>query len=143
MIDTDIRHDQKFKKRYLNRYRKNITLIERLTDKRDNLEERITGLKSPVISDMPRGGTPVSKEDLIAEKAEIEDRIERLKAKGLDYKREILTVIDDLDDPRYAEVLELFYVKNKDVYEIAESTDYTVRHIYRLYHEAIDMVAID
>lgn len=143
MSDTYIREEWILKKRYLNRYRKNLSLVERLIDKRDNLERRITSLKSPVISDMPRGGTPVRTEDLIAEKAEIEDRIERLTDKGLEYKREILSAIDELDDSRYAEILESYYVRIKDIGDIAEDTGYTVRHVYRLYRDAITSINID
>ena len=63
------------KKRFLKRYRKNRVLISRLKNKVSSLDERIRGMRSPVLSDMPRGGTPVTKEDLIAEKMEIEERI--------------------------------------------------------------------
>lgn len=135
--------DQERKKKYLKRYRKNCMLIERLKEKRDNLDGRITGLKSPGLSDMPRGGTPISKEDLIAEKLEVEARILRLDQKGKAYKDEILEKIDELDDPRHAEVLESFFIGCKEFGEIAEDNNYTVRHVIRLYSEAINRMSID
>ena len=142
MTELEIQ-DQERKKRYLKRYRKNCMLIERLKEKRDNLDGRIVGLKSPGLSDMPRGGTPISKEDLIAEKLEIEERIDRLTTKGKCYKSEILDRIDELDDPRYAEILESFFIGCKDFGEIAEDNNYTVRHVIRLYSEAINRMSIE
>jgi len=142
MIELEIQ-DQERKKKYLKRYRKNRMLVDRLKEKRDSLDGRIVGLRSPGLSDMPRGGTPVSKEDLIAEKLEVEARILRLEDKGRQYKDEILEKIDELDDPRYAEVLESFFVRCKEFGEIAEDNNYTVRHVIRLYSEAIKTMSVD
>lgn len=125
------------RKRYLKRYRKNRALIDRLSDKLAALNDRIYGLRSPVISDMPRGGKRVEVSDLIADREELERRIDRLESKGKEIKSEILEQIDGLADPRYAEVLESFFVDCKDFYEIAEEMDYTERHIIRLYSEGI------
>lgn len=125
------------RKRYLKRYRKNRALIDRLKDKVEALNGRIYTLRSPVISDMPRGGKRVEVSDLIADREELERRIDRLESKGKEIKSEILDQIDGLDDPRYAEVLESFFIDCKDFYEIAEEMDYTERHIIRLYSEGI------
>ena len=125
------------RKRYLKRYRKNRALIDRLSDKVAALDDRIYGLRSPVISDMPRGGKRVEVSDLIADREELERRIDRLECKGKEIKSEILDQIDGLDDPRYAEVLESFFIDCKDFYQIAEEMDYTERHIIRLYSEGI------
>lgn len=134
--------DTESKKRYMKRYRKNRALITRLKEKVENLDERITGIKSPRFSDMPRGGTPITKEDMIAEKSDIADRINRLEAKGKIIKREILDKIDELEDTRYAEVLESFCIDCVDLDIIAENMGYTTRHIYTLYSEAINEIDI-
>ena len=139
MIDIQ---DTESKKRYLKRYRKNRALIARLKDKVDNLDARIKGLRSPKFSDMPRGGTPITKEDMIAEKCDILDRINRLESKGKIIKREILDTIDELEDTRYAEVLESFCIDCIDLDIIAENMGYTTRHIYTLYSEAIEEIEI-
>jgi len=140
-MDIDIQELDR-KKRFLKRYKKNLALIDRLESKVTNLDERIKNIRSPVISDMPRGGTPVSKEDILADKLEVEDRIRRLKKKGLTYKREIIDVIDELDDTRYAEILESFCIDCKSLEEIADDNGYTLRHIKRLYSEAVISVDI-
>ena len=48
------------KKRYMKRYKKNNTLINRLENKLADLDARMYKIKSPNYSDMPRGGTPVT-----------------------------------------------------------------------------------
>lgn len=136
MTDLEIQ-DIDSKKRYLKRYRKNRALIFRLKEKIENLDDRIKGIRSPGFSDMPRGGTPITKEDLTAEKVDIERRINRLEDKGKIIKSEIIDIIDELDDSRYAEVLESFLIDCKDFGDIADETGYSVRHIERLYKEAI------
>jgi len=140
-MDIDIQELDR-KKRFLKRYKKNLALIDRLESKVENLDSRIKNIRSPVLSDMPRGGTPVSKEDILSDKLEIEDRIKRLKKKGATYKREILDVIDELDDTRYAEILESFCIDCMTLEEIADDNGYTLRHIKRLYSEAVISVDI-
>lgn len=128
------------KKAYLKRYKKTLALIDRLKSKVAILEDRIGSPRSPNLSGMPRGGTRITDEDLIADKAEIEDRILRLESKASRYKKEILDVIDELDDPRYAEVLESYFIRLKDFETIAEENNYTTRHVARLYSEGINNV---
>lgn len=136
MTDIDIPEIER-RKRYLKRYKKNNALIDRLENKLSMLDERIYSLRSPIISDMPKGGAKITNEDLIAEKKELEDRINRLLLKGRTYKGEILEKIDELEDPRYAEILEAFFIDLKGFEEIGENMGYTTRHVIRLYSEAI------
>lgn len=132
----------KKKKAFLKRYRKTTALIRRLIEKASRLEDRLTSVGSPSISDLPRGGTPLTSSDLILEKLELEERIERLKKKAQDQKHEILEAIDTLDDSRMAEVLEAHYIDCLDMTEIAEQSGYTVRHTYRLYTLALEAIDI-
>lgn len=139
MTDLEIQEIET-KKRYLKRYRRNRALISRLKNKIKNLDERMIGLRSPGFSDMPRGGTPITKEDLTVEKVDIERRIKRLEAKGKVIKKEIIDIIDEIEDTRYAEILEAFLIECMDFGDIAEDTGYSTRHIERLYGEAIKAV---
>lgn len=134
---------QESKKRFLKRYRKNVALINRLKNKIEIIDERMTSLRSPKLSDMPRGGTPVTIEDLIAEKLEIEQRIRRLEDKGRLIKVEILDKIDELDDTRHAEILESFFIECKDLETIADDNGYTLRHTIRLYSDAIRAMSVE
>lgn len=130
------------KKRFLKRYKNNIACIKRLKNKIRILDERITNIKSPNYSGMPRGGIPISIDDLMSDKLELEDRVKRLKSKNVKVKKEILDAIDSLDDPRLCEVLESFFVDCIPLEDIAEIDGYTVRHVYRLYNEAVSRISV-
>lgn len=125
------------KKRSLKRYRKNLACIERLEKKLVLLDNRITGLKSPSLSGMPRGGVPVTIDDLMSDKLDLEARIERLRAKSRDLKRAVCEEIDSLEDPRYCEILEAHFIDGQSFEDIAEDLGYTERRVIALYSEAI------
>lgn len=131
------------KKKYLKRYKRNVAQIIRLKSKLSILNDRIYSLKSPTLSDMPRGGDPVTIADLISDKQDLEARIERLKVRGRKLKSEILDCIDGLDmDPKYAEVLESFFIDCKDFDQIADEMVFTERHVIRLYSDGIKAISI-
>ena len=130
------------KKIFLKRYKKNVALINRLYNKVEMLDLRSETVKSPNYSGIPRGGTPITAYDKKDEKNDLLARIDRLKKKGEDYKREILDVIDNLDDTRYAEVLESFFIDCKDLDEIAEDMGYSIRHVKSLYSKGIDSITL-
>lgn len=125
------------KKRFLKRYKKNKACIERLEEKLAFLNDRIEGLRSPNMSGMPRGGQPVEIADLISDKEILEKRIDNLKRKSNDLKLSVFEEIDTLEDSRYTEILEAFFIGCKTFGEIAEDIGYTERHVIRLYSEAL------
>lgn len=125
------------KKRSLKKYKILKSRINRLEDRRKTLDAKIKSVKSPNYSGMPRGGVPVSVDELLADKLELEERLERLKEKSKVLKREILEEIDSLDNPVYCEVLESFFIDGLSIEQIAYNEGYTVRHTYRLYHDAV------
>lgn len=130
------------KKRSLRRYRSNMKMIRRLEGKLASLDDRIKSVRSPRYTDTPRGGTPVTMEDLIADKTELEERIQRLKVKGRRFRSEILNEIDTLEDPRYADILESYFIDCLSLEDIAEEKAYTTRHVYRLYSEGVNWLAL-
>lgn len=140
MEDIEIQEVES-KKRSFRRYRKNLSLIDRLEKKLELLELRISSPRSPKFSDMPRGGKPVTTEELILEKIELEDRIKRLRNKGRNIKTDILAEIDTLEDDRYAEVLESYFIDGYTIEEIADIKGYSTRHVYKLYADAITLLA--
>lgn len=130
------------KKRSLKRYKKNLACIERLEAKLDQINDRMISVRSPNLSGMPRGGTPVTLADLISEKDELEERIKRLKDKSKKIRGEILDEIDSLEDTRYCDVLEGFFIDCLSLEAIAEEMGYTDRHVYRLYSEGVTKLAL-
>ena len=141
MENNDIQEIAK-KKRYLKRYRKNKACVNRLEEKLYLLEERITTVRTSSLSGMPRGGVVVTIDDLISDKEDLEDRIKRLKRKGKAIRSEILEEIDSLDDPRYCEILEAYFIDGLSMERIADNIAYTPRHVYRLYEKAVSMLTI-
>lgn len=117
--------------------------MKRLEEKLENVKDRINTVRTPNMSGMPRGGTPITSADLIADKLELEKRIEKLKSKATRIRSEILDEIDLLDDPRYVDVLEAYFLDGLTMDEVAARYCYTVRHAYRLYTEAILILAFD
>lgn len=124
-------------KRFLKRYRKNRELVKRLRDKVLTYEERLTSLKSPTLSDMPRGSLPTPIEDIISDKEETIERIKRLEARGKQIRSEILDKIDTLDKVNQVEVLEAFCIDCLDFDEIADNLGYSERRVVGIYTEAI------
>lgn len=133
---------EKHKKRSLKRYRNNIKCIERLERKLVVLDERIKTIKSPNFSGMPRGGVPVTIDDLLSDKMDLEDRIKRLKAKSRDLKKAVCEEIDSLEDTRYCEVLEAHFIEGLSFEDIAEEMGYTERNVIKLYSEAITLLTL-
>ena len=131
------------KKKFLKKYRKNLNCIVRLEKKLDFLNDKINSVRSPNMSGMPRGSQPVTIDELIADKIDLENRIERLKKKSKNLKREIIEEIDSLDDPRYVAILEGFFVDCLSMEDIADNEGYTVRHVYSLYHDAIRALSVN
>jgi DNA-directed RNA polymerase specialized sigma subunit len=136
-VTEEITKELDRRKRYLKKYKRNNVMIKRLSDRLDALNMRIYSIKSPSMSDMPRGGEPVDLVDLLADKADLEERIRRLKSRGDGYRTDLINIIDELDDPRYADVLEAFFVDGKTFEDIADELGYTTRHVIRLYSEGI------
>lgn len=131
----------KKKKRFLKSYRMNLKKISRLESKVSRLDERLTSIRSPNLSGMPRGGIPVSKDELISDKEDLLDRIKRLKDKGRKIKRDIEREIDSLEDPRYCDILEYYFIDCLSMDQTAEEIGYSVRYTYELYSEAISILA--
>lgn len=125
------------KKQYLSRYINNLRKVERLERKLDILKDRLTSIRSPGCSGMPRGGSLYTVEDMIVDVADLETRIDRLRVKGRNIKREILDYIDTLVNPVYAEILERQYIDELSHTEIGKLLGHTTATIGLYYRRAI------
>jgi len=136
-MDDITRRELERRKQFLKRYKRNCSLVNRLEKRLVELDEKLYSVRSVVITDMPRGGTPREISDILSDKQELEARINRLANIGRGYRAEILSLIDELDNAGYAEVLEAFFVECKDFGQIAEGMGYTERYVIKLYSSAI------
>lgn len=130
------------KKRYLKRYKKNLSCIARLEDQIETIQTRISTVSGSRLTGMPRGGSGLSKEDLILKKTELEERLTSVRRKSLDLRRETYKEIDRLNDVRYVEVLESIFIDCLDLDTTADMLGYGRRHVQRLYSEALRELAI-
>lgn len=135
---SERKSDIERKKRYLKKYKKNQACIDDLKSRIEELDDRIKTVKSPTLSGMPRGGLPKTKEDLIADKDDLERRLKVREEKAPKLKRIITDEIDNLDDTRYINILELFLIECLTFEDIADRLGYHSRHVERLYSEALN-----
>lgn len=142
MDEKSIEELEKIKKRSLKRYRKNLACIKRLENKIAQLDERMLKIKSINLSGMPRGGVPITIDDLMSDKLDLENRVKRLKLKSRGLKNAVCEEIDSLEDPLQCEVLEAFFIDCKSIEDIAEELGYTERYIYSVYSEAISILSV-
>lgn len=135
-----MKEETKRNKKYLNRYRRYMKRVDKLEEKLYQLDVQIQGLNGRQITDMPKGGTSLTTDDLLIKKEETEHRIQNLleRSKGIRY--EVFDCIDTLEDDRFAEVLECYFIERMTFEEIAEFKNYSVRHVGYLYGRGIDLV---
>ena len=65
-----------------------------------------------------------------------------IQDKGRILKDQIIEEIDTLEDPRYCEVLEAYFIDCLSIEQIAEEMNYKERHVYTLYKEAISLLSV-
>ena len=129
-------------KRSLKRYRNNLACVARLERKLRDLNDRITDIKSPNFSGMPRGGVPVTIDDLMSDKIDLEKRIGKLKAKSRFLKQSVYDEIDTLEDSRCCEILEAHFIDGLSIETIADKMGYTERRVYALYKKGISLLSV-
>lgn len=137
-----LRDETKKKKYFLKRYRNYLIRIERLEEKLLLIDNQLLGIKSVGISDMPKGGQSLTKDDLLIKKEETEQRIQNLVDISRKVKHELYACIETLDDYRFAEVLENYFIDGYTLEEIAEMKNYSVQHVGYLYGKGLDRITI-
>ena len=129
------------KKKWLYRYRANKFKVKRLENKLKEIDSRMKSPRSVSFSNMPKGAR-VTVEDFISEKEDLEKRIVSQKKKGLIYRQEIISAIDEMENGKYAEVLELWFIDGYNADEIAEAMGYSTRYVFSLYSKALEQIDI-
>ena len=122
---------------FLNSYRwwKNEAKI--LRERIDNLEDRITAIRSQEFSDMPRGGTPVGTDELIAKKLDLLAMYKQDLAQAEDAVKAIYECIRSVDSIRDRTILGMNYVDGMSYARIGEMLSYSKKQIQRFNNEAV------
>lgn len=124
-------------KKFLNRYKPFLRQLKRLEERLYQLDDRIESTHSARITGMPGGGIPRGLNDELVQREELESRINKLLIESKPIKEEILDTLDHLENPNQANVLELFFINDMDLYSISTSLDYSLRQANRLYKEGV------
>ena len=74
---------------------------------------------------------------VMAEVDELDQQIDTLRRSMAMEILRISRVIDQMDDPREATVLDAYYLGRRSMQEIAEHLHYSERHVYRLRSEGV------
>ena len=111
--------------------------IDRKIEERERLAARMTAVRSPQLTGMPRGGKNQDWTDMVAAVIDETDAINREIQTLCRVKREVREAIETVEDMHQREVLELRYRNYMRWEEIAVAMHYDIRHVYRLHGEAL------
>lgn len=98
------------------------------------LDARLYAPGAVKISDMPRGGQPITMESLVAEKIELQDRINAKNVR----RRAILESIERMRSERDRRILKLRFVDGMTHEEVAERINYSVMQARRYCDTALE-----
>ena len=116
--------------------------IDRLIGERDALWARMETVRSPVISDMPKGGRRRDWTDTVDALVDLCGDIDREIRELCRVKREVIDAIDAVEDMRLRRVLELRYRSYMSWEAIAGELGYDIRWVYRLHGMALRCIEI-
>lgn len=120
--------------KYLESYKWLNAEIEDDEERLARLDARLYSPGAVKISDMPRGGQPVTMESLIAQRQELQDKINSKCAK----RKEIVDSIERMANPRDRMILKSRFVDGLTHDEVAEKISYSNMQVRRFYEDALE-----
>ena len=124
--------------KYLESYKWLNAEIEDDEERLARLDARLYSPGAVKISDMPKGGQPVTMETLVARRLELVDQINAKCAR----RKEILDRIENLPDHRDRRILKLEFIDDLTHEEVAERINYSVAQTRRYYEAALERFEI-
>ena len=126
-------------KEYLSQASRLEQSINTKLDQARTLREMATKVTT-VFSDMPSSGTKDvhSMQNIITKMVDLEVEINNDIDELVDLKREIISLIKQIEKPEYRTLLELRYLCYKTWEQIAVLMNYTIRHVHRIHDEAVE-----
>ena len=128
-------------KEFLRRARSIDRRIDEATERVERLRARLESGRMSSITGMPRGGASdwtVTADRLIEFERVVNARVRDMCR----LKRLAQEAIDRVEDARYRELLELYYIDGFTWEQVAETMEYDVRHVTRLHGEALLKVRV-
>lgn len=129
---TDQERNAKIK--YLESYKWLNAEIEDDEERLARLDARLYDAPIKKISDMPRGGQPVTIDSLVNQKIELQKQINEKCAQ----RKEILDRIESLRDHRDRRILKLEFIDDLTHEQVAERINYSVAQTRRYYEAALE-----
>lgn len=120
--------------KYLESYKWLNAEIEDDEERLARLDARLYSPGAVNISDMPKGGQPITMDSLVAQRIELQDRINRKCAR----RKEILNRIESMSDYRDRLILKLEFIDDLTHEQTAERIDYSVAQTRRYYETALE-----
>ena len=120
--------------KYLESYKWLNAEIEDDEERLARLDARLYSPGAVNISDMPKGGQPVTMDSLVAQKMELEERINRKCMK----RRAVLDSIERMANARDRLILKYRFVDDLTHDEVAERINYSNMQVRRYYEEALE-----
>lgn len=130
--------ERREKIRFLKSYKWLLIEIASSEDRAEEERERLYDVRVPMLSDMPRGGRPVTMDERVVRVVSREAEIQRQKSEAEEIKTAIEKAIGQMLNPRDRTILKLKYLQGCSFEEIACRINYSVTHTKRLHDEAID-----
>lgn len=120
--------------KYLESYKWLNAEIEDDEERLARLDARLYSPGAVKISDMPKGGQPVTMESLVAKRIEL---MEQINAKCVQ-RNKILKQIESMPDHRDRRILKLEFIDDLTHEETAERINYSVTQTRRYYEIALE-----
>ena len=89
------------------------------------------------LSDMPKGQTMKTKEDIIIKKVILEQKLDLNVDQLIDHKKEAMEKIEGMGEPIYKILLWERYINGKSWVRIAQNLNYSNMQIHRLHSNAL------
>ena len=120
--------------KYLESYKWLNAEIEDDEERLARLDARLYSPGAVKISDMPRGGQPMTMESMLIQKQELQDKINSKCAK----RKEIVNSIERMANPRDRMILKLRFVDGLTHDEVADKISYSNMQVRRFYEDALE-----
>lgn len=135
--------DRREKIRFLKSYKWLLIEIASSEDKVEDERDRLYDVRVPMLSDMPRGGRPVTMDERVVRVVSREAEIKKQRAEAERVKTIIERSIGAMSDPKDRTILKMKYLQDYTFEEIAEAIHYSVSQTKRYHETAIDNFEIE
>lgn len=115
---------------------------ERTARKLDRAELELITVKSPSFNGLPKTTAHITLDDKIARKERLENQFKREIKQASKKRSEIYELIDGLDNPKQAEVLDQYFIQQKTIEAIAKDMHYSTSYIIKLYRQGVETITI-